>query len=89
MIRFQLAMADPALQAEFEYYRKRQAELAEKYQGRFIAIKGDKVLGDYETAADAVRETAKTHELGTFLIQRCDADLESTKATFRSRVIFA
>ena len=82
-------MASPALQVEFEYYLKRQTELAEMYQGRFIVIKGGTVLGDYETAPDAMRETVKTHELGTFLIQRCDADPESTKATFRSRVIFA
>ena len=82
-------MASPALQVEFEYYLKRQAELAETYQGRFIVIKGGAVLGHYETAGEAARATVLEHKPGTFLIQCCDADPESTKATFHSRVIFA
>ena len=82
-------MANPALVAEFEFYVKHQAELARTYQDRFIVIKNGIVLGDYETAVDAVRGTLPDHKPGTFLIQRCDADPESTKATFRSRVRFA
>jgi hypothetical protein len=82
-------MTGPALRAEFEYYREHQAELAEKYQGRFIVIKGGVVLGDYETATEAVHVTARTCKPGTFLVQRCDADPASTRATFRSRVTFA
>ena len=82
-------MSDSPLQHEFEYYLAHQAELAEQYQGRFIVIKDGNVLGDYETAAEAVRETVKTHEPGTFLVQRSDADPESTTQTFHSRVIFA
>ena len=52
-------------------------------------INDSKVLGDYETAEEAVRATTPTHEPGTFLVQRCDADPESTKVTFHSRVRFA
>ena len=77
------------LHDEFQYYLDHQAELAQRYQGRYIVIKGGRLLGDYETAEDAVRATAPTNELGTFLVQRCDADPESTKVTFRSRVRFA
>ena len=82
-------MADTALRNEFEYYVQHQAELAAKYQGRYIVIKGATVIGDYDTAVDAVRETAKTHAPGTFFVQQCDADPESTKITFHSRVRFA
>ena len=82
-------MADTALRDEFEYYLEHQAELAERYQGRYIVIKARRVLGAYETAAGAVRATAPAHEPGTFLVQLCDADPESTKVTFRSRVRFA
>ena len=82
-------MAETALREEFEYYLEHQAELAAKHQGRYIVIKGRRVLGDYETADQAVRATASSHEPGTFLVQRCDADPESTKVTFRSRVRFA
>ena len=79
----------PALRAEFEYYVQHQAELAEKYQDRYLVIKDGEVLGDYATASEAVRATVKTHEPGTFLVQRCDADPDSTTQTFHSRVSFA
>ena len=82
-------MVNTALRNEFKYYLKHQVELAAKYQGRYIVIKNGEVLGDYGTAVEAVRETAPAHEPGTFLVQRCDADPESTKATFHSRVRFA
>ena len=82
-------MADTKLRDEFEYYLEHQAELAAQYQGRYLVIRDRKVLGDYETAEDAVRATAPAHEPGTFLVQRCDADPESTKVTFHSRVRFA
>ena len=82
-------MVDTALRNEFEYYLEHQAELAERYQGRYVVIKSGDVLGDYETAAEAVRETARVHKPGTFLVQLSDADPESTKHTFHSRVRFA
>ena len=82
-------MVDATLHDEFEYYLAHQAELAAKYQGRYIVIKDGKVLGEYETAEAAVRATARAHEPGTFLVQCCDADPESTKVTFHSRVRFA
>ena len=82
-------MADTALRNEFQYYLDHQAELAEQYDGRYVVIKDGAVLGDYRTVAEAVRGTAREHEPGTFLVQLCDADPESTKHTFHSRVLFA
>lgn len=82
-------MADTALRAEFEYYVEHQAELARQYQGRYIVVKDGMVLGDHKTAAEAVRETARRHKPGTFLVQLCDADPDSLKQTFHSRVRFA
>ncbi len=82
-------MVETRLRKEFEYYLERQADLAAKYQGRYVVIEDRKVLGDYGTAEEAVRATAPTHDPGSFLVQRCDADPESTKVTFHSRVRFA
>ena len=82
-------MADARLQKEFEYYLAHQTELAAKYQGRYIVIKGGEVLGHYASPEEAVRATAPKHEPGTFLVQHCDADPESTRITFHSRVRFA
>lgn len=78
-----------ALRTEFQYYREHQAELAAQYQDRYIVIKGQKVLGDYDSIDAAVRTTIPDHALGTFLVQRCDADPDSTKVTFHSRVRLA
>lgn len=41
-----------------------------------------------QTAAEAVRETARRYKPGTFLVQLCDADPDSIKQTFHSRVRF-
>ena len=59
-------MAETALGNEFEYYLAHQAELAAKYQGRYIVIKGHRLLGDYTTVEEAVRSTTPAHEPGTF-----------------------
>lgn len=79
-------MADTALRADFEYYVEHQAALARRYQGRYIVVRGGVVLGDYETASEAVRETVRRYKPGTFLVQLCDADPDSIKQTFHSRV---
>jgi len=74
---------------EFNYYLQHQQELVDKYEGKFIVIKNDSVLGAFDSELDAIRETTKTHELGTFLIQKCKPGKESYTQTYRSRVMLA
>jgi hypothetical protein len=76
------------LKKEFEYYLKHQDELVAKYNGKVIVIKDCKILGSYATELEAIRETTKTHELGTFLVQKCEPGSESYTQTFHSRVAF-
>ena len=76
------------LEKEFEYYLKHQEELVKKYKGKFIVIKNDTVLGAYETELGAVEETSKKHELGTFLVQKCEPGSDSYTHTYHSRVSF-
>ena len=71
---------------EFEYFKKHQDELVEQYGGKFIVIKDQKVIGAYESLPDAVFETEKEHELGTFLVQKCDPGIEAYTQIFHSRV---
>jgi hypothetical protein len=59
------------LEKEFKYYLNNQDELVKKYKGRVIVIKNKKVIGVYDSEAEAVQETSKNEALGTFLIQRC------------------
>lgn len=77
------------LEKEFEYYLEHQEELVEKYNGRFIVIKDKKVIGDFDSELEAVEETSKEYELGTFLVQKCEPGTESYTQAYHSRVSFA
>ena len=77
------------LEKEFKYYLAHQNELVEKYNGKFIVIKDEKVIGAYASESDAIETTAKTHELGTFLVQKCEPGTAGYTHTFHSRVVFA
>ena len=79
---------DGLLKKEFEYYIAHQAELVRQYKGRFIVIKGQRVIGDYSSDIEAVEATVKDHELGTFLIQKCEAGVDNYTQTYHSRVAF-
>ena len=76
------------LEEEFNFYLKNQSELVEKYNGKFIVIKGHEVIGVYDDELQAVMETSKQHELGTFLVQKCEPGEESYTQTYHSRVAF-
>lgn len=76
------------LEREFNYYLEHQKELIKKYGGKFIVIKGEAVIGEYESELEAVEETSKEHELGTFLVQKCEPGSESYTYTYHSRVAF-
>ena len=76
------------LEKEFNYYLRHQKELIRKYKGKFIVIKGDAVIGEYESELEAVEETSKHHELGTFLVQKCEPGSDSYTYTYHSRVAF-
>lgn len=80
--------AQEPLMEEFEYYLEHQEEMVAKYNGKVIAIKGQEVLGAYESELEALTETRETHELGTFLIQRVSPGPEAYTHTFHSRVRF-
>lgn len=78
-----------SLEKEFEYYLEHQDELVKKYDGKFIVIKGGEVIGEYDSPLEAVEETSKKYELGTFLVQKCEPGSESYTQTYHSRVSFA
>lgn len=59
------------LEKEFKYYLDNQDKLVKKYKGKVIVIKNKKVIGVYDSEAEAVQETSKNEPLGTFLVQKC------------------
>jgi len=76
------------LKKEFDFYLSHQQEFASKYLNKFLVIKGEELLGVYETQIQAYEETAKEHTVGTFLIQRCLPGSQAYSHTFHSRVLF-
>ena len=79
-------MAD--LKANFQYYLDNQKELVKKYNGRYIVIKDESVVGDFGTEADAYFDSVNKYGLGNFLIQLCTKGEEAYTQTFSSRVSF-
>ena len=77
------------LEKEFKYYIDHQDEMVAKYNGKVIAIKDTVVLGAYDDELAAVTETRKSHELGTFLVQRVSPGSADISQTFHSRVAFS
>lgn len=74
------------LEQELKYYINHRDELIKKFKGKHIVIKNGNVIGSYNSITEAYLETVKQHELGTFLIQFCETEKNSPKATFHSRV---
>jgi hypothetical protein len=79
---------DSTLRKDFEYYLANQDDLVQKYNGRVIVIKDGEVLGNYDTELEAIKETQKTHKVGTFLVQPVSPGKGAYAQTFHSRVAF-
>ncbi len=77
------------LKKEFQYYMDHQDELVSLHKGKFIVLKNRKVVGVYDSELQAVQKTAKEHDMGTFLVQKCEPGQDSYTEVFHSRVAFA
>jgi hypothetical protein len=76
-----------SLEDEFSYYRANQDEFVARYDGKVIVLKDNQVIGCFETEMDAVIETRKTHERGTFLVQRVSQGEGAYTATYHSPMV--
>jgi hypothetical protein len=75
------------LETEFKYYLDHQDELVNQYNGKFIVIKNNRVIGAYNSHGEAYAKATETEALGSFLIQHCIPGKESFSQTFHSQVI--
>jgi len=83
------AIMESPLTREFHYYLDHQPELIKEYNGKFIVIKNCEVIGVYESQSDAVKQTIKTHKMGSFLVQKVEPGEGAYTQTFHSRVAFS
>ena len=70
------------LNKEYDYFISSLDELMTKYAGKYIAIKNETVIGDYDSFDDAYVQTSKAEKLGSFIIQHCVPDDEDSVAHF-------
>jgi hypothetical protein len=61
-------------EAENKYYEENQETLRKKYLGKRVVIVKDKILGVYDSDSEAISETTKTMELGTFCVKYIPID---------------
>jgi len=56
-------------EAENQFYEENREIFRDKYLGKRVVIVKNKILGAYDTDSEAIDETLKTMELGTFCIK--------------------
>jgi hypothetical protein len=84
-----LGMLPDCMLRDFNWFLEHQDELVRLYDGKFIVIKDGVVIGSYDDQFLAARETSKTHPLGTFVVQRCEAGPECYTVTLYSPHVLA
>jgi hypothetical protein len=72
---------------EFNWYVAHQPELVEKYNGKHLVIRDEKVAGAYNSSREAIIEAKKDYELGTFMVQLCTPGEEAYTRTFYSPIV--
>jgi len=76
------------LEKDYKYYEKNRTVFVEKYSGKVIVIKDQKVIGIYENKPEALSATIKDHEIGTFLIQQVVPVEQDEVQMFYSNAVF-
>jgi hypothetical protein len=71
---------------DFDYFLQNMSEFYKNHAKKFLAIKGQNVIGVYDTFDKALDTTLKTEELGTFLIQKCVKNKEEMAHHFQYNV---
>lgn len=74
------------LEKEFDYYLKKQKQLANMYPNQYIVIVGEQVVGVYKNYEIALFESKKKMQKGSFLIQHCISGSAAYTSTFHSNV---
>jgi hypothetical protein len=73
------------LRKQFDYYVANQDALVKKYNGKFVVIAGEAVVGNFDTEMDALRFASGKYEAGTFMIQLVAPGEQNYSQTFFSR----
>jgi hypothetical protein len=67
-------LEDIVFEIEDQFYKANQETFREKYLGKRIVIVKDQILGVYDTDSEAITESSKTMDMGTFCIKYIPVD---------------
>ena len=70
------------LDKEFQFYLANKKRFLDEHEGKFLVIRGEKVIGVFEDKVKAIDKTREKFPLGTFLVQH----IKKGKIVFHSRV---
>lgn len=59
------------LEKDFKYYLAHQNELLISYNGKYVMIVNEKVVGAYDTLCEAYYKGKEAYGPGNFLVQLC------------------
>lgn len=62
------------LETEIKFFRKNQEDWIKKYPGKFVLVKGEKLIGVYTSEDEALAEGARHFGLTSFLIRNVNDD---------------
>jgi hypothetical protein len=80
-------MATVRFSEELDFFISNQEDLVRDFQGKFLVLKGSKVIGVYPDPLSAYIETQKVHQIGSFMIQPCVPGPEAYTVTISSTVL--
>ena len=76
------------LDKDFKYYLDHQKELLPLYNGKFVMIVKEKVVGAYNSMAEAYHQGKSKYGAGNFLVQLCTPGDNAYTITYHSRARF-
>ena len=73
----------------FKYYLEHQEELVKEYDGKYLIITNEGVVGAYDTLNEGYEFALKTYGKGNFMLQLCsEGEKDYSQRFFTSRVVF-
>jgi hypothetical protein len=66
---------------ELNFFVKNQERLVKEHPGKALAIRGEEVLGVFDSPLDAYLEVQRNQQLGTVMIQVCTPGPEAYTVT--------
>jgi len=59
---------------DYKWFIDNYQSIYDKYGKTYVVISEQKIVGNYSSYAEAVKETSKTIPVGNFIVQYCNGD---------------